>query len=222
MGYNWFQLMVSLPQGILVAFEGIDGSGKSTQIYKVADYLRERNFTVTVTHEPNPESPYSQRIKEEVHMNRDKTSPEKELEWYTKDRAWDLEHNILPALERKELVLVDRYYLSSAAYQGGLDAFTLEYVLEKNSFARRPDLWLILDVPVKLGQDRLYQRSQKLIKEDQLERVEFQEKVLTNYKRLSEMDIGGIVEWVDATIDEPLLTEVIGELIIQFIQEFCP
>ncbi|MHA1945429.1 MAG: dTMP kinase [Candidatus Hodarchaeales archaeon] len=213
--------MVSLSQGILVAFEGIDGSGKSTQIYKVADYLRERDYTVTVTHQPNPKSPYARLIKQEVHQNRDNTLPEKELEWYTKDRAWDLQHNILPALERKELVLVDRYYLSSAAYQGSLDAFTLEYVLEKNSFARRPDLWLILDVSVKLGQTRLQQRGQKLIKEDQLERIEFQEKVLTNYKRLSEMDIGGIVEWVDASIDEPLLTEVISELIIQFIQEFC-
>jgi dTMP kinase len=155
-----------------------------------------------------------------VHQNRDNTSPEKELEWYTKDRAWDLERNILPALERKELVLVDRYYLSSAAYQGGLEAFTLDYVLEKNSFARRPDLWLILDVPVKLGQTRLQQRSKKMIKEDQLERAEFQERVLINYKLLSKMDIGGKLEWVDASIEETLLTEVIGELIIQFIQEF--
>jgi len=206
--------MVSLSQGILVAFEGIDGCGKTTQIDKVADYLRERDYTVTVTHEPNPKSPYARLIKEEVHQNRDNTSPEKELEWYTKDRAWDLEHNILPALERKELVLVDRYFLSSAAYQGGLDAFTMEFVLEKNSFARPPELWLILDVPVKLGQDRLQQR------EDQLERVEFQEKVLTNYRRLSKMDIGGKIEWVDASIDEPLLTEVISDLIIQFIQDF--
>ena len=212
--------MVSLSQGILVAFEGIDGSGKTIQIYKVANYLRERNYTVTVTHEPNPESPYSQLIKQEVHQNRENTSPENELEWYTKDRAWDLEHNILPALERKELVLVDRYYLSSAAYQGGLEAFTLDYVLEKNSFARRPDLWLILDVPVKLGQTRLQQRSQKMIKEDQLEKAEFQERVLINYKLLSKMNIGGKLEWVDASIEETLLTEVIGELIIQFIQEF--
>jgi len=213
--------MVLLSQGILVAFEGIDGSGKTSQIMAVANYLRERNYTVTVTHEPNPDSPYAQLIKQEVHQNRDKTSPENELEWYTKDRAWDLEHNILPALERKELVLVDRYYLSSAAYQGGLDAFSLDYVLEKNSFARRPDLWLILDVPVKLGQARLQQRRKKLIKEDQLERAEFQERVLTNYKLLSKMDIGGKVEWVDASINEPLLTEIIGELIIHFVQELC-
>ena len=212
--------MVSLTQGILVGFEGIDGSGKTTQIHEVADYLRKRNYTVTVTHEPNPDSPYSQLIKQEVHQNRDNTSPEKELEWYTKDRAWDLKHNILPALERKELVLVDRYYLSSAAYQGGLEAFTLDYVLEKNSFARRPDLWLILDVSVKLGQTRLQQRSRKIIKEDQLERAEFQERVLKNYQLLSKMDIGGKLEWVDASIEETLLTGVISELIIQFIQEF--
>jgi dTMP kinase len=211
--------MVSLSQGILVAFEGIDGSGKTTQIYKVADYLRDRDYTVTVTHQPNPNSPFSRLITEKVKKHRDITSPEDELDWYTKDRAWDLEHNILPALDRKELVLVDRYYLSSAAYQGGLDAFTLEYVLERNSFARRPDLWLILDVPVQLGQNRLQHRDKK-INHDQLEKAEFQEKVLTNYKLLSEMDIGGIVKWVDASVEESLLTIVISELIIQFIQEF--
>ncbi len=210
--------MVSLSQGILVAFEGIDGSGKTTQIYKVADYLRERNYTVTVTHEPNPDSPYSQFIKQEVHQNRDNTSPEKELEWYTKDRAWDLKNNILPALERKELVLVDRYYLSSAAYQGGLDAFTLDYVLAKNSFARRPDLWIILDVAVKLGQARLKMREKR--NDDQLEKAEYQKKVLVNYQRLSEMDVGGQVVWIDASIEEAQLTQVIGQVIIDFLKEY--
>ena len=210
--------MVSLSKGILVAFEGIDGSGKTTQIHKVAEYLR-RNYTVTVTHQPNPESPYSKYIKDRVKKHRDQTSPEDELEWYTKDRAWDLAHNILPALERKELVLVDRYYLSSAAYQGGLDAFTMEYVLEKNSFARRPDLWIILDVPVKLGQSRLQSRNKKK-NDDQLEKAEFQEKVLINYKLLSKMDIGGIVKWIDASVEENVLTKIISEVIIEFIQGF--
>ena len=104
--------MVSLSRGILVAFEGIDGSGKTTQIHKVAEYLRNRDYTVTVTHQPNPKSPYSKYIKDRVKKHRDQTSPEDELEWYTKDRAWDLDHNILPALERKELVQVCNMRLS--------------------------------------------------------------------------------------------------------------
>ena len=210
--------VIVLPKGILIAFEGIDGSGKTTQIHKVAEYLREMTYSVTVTHEPNPDSPWCQLIQQKVKKQREKVSPEDELDWYTKDRAWDLENNILPALERKEIVLIDRYYLSSAAYQGALKAFTLEYVLEKNLFAKRPDLWIILDVPVQLGQARLGNRAKR--NNDQLEIAEYQEEVLVNYKRLSDMDIGGQVKWIDASIDEAQLTQVIGEEIITFITDF--
>jgi dTMP kinase len=211
--------MPTLPKGLLLVFEGIDGSGKTTQIHKVAQQLRNLNYKVTVTHEPNPDSPWCQLIQQKVKKEREKVSPEDELDWYTKDRQWDLENNILPALERKEIVLVDRYYLSSAAYQGALNAFTMEYVLDKNSFAKRPDLWIILDVPVELGQKRLQIREKK-INDDQLERADYQKKVLANYKRLSDMDIGGTVKWIDASIDEALLTQVLVKEILSFIKEF--
>ena len=211
--------VTTLPKGILIAFEGIDGSGKTTQIHMVAEALRNLKYKVTVTHEPNPESPWCQLIQQKVKKDRENVSPEDELDWYTKDRQWDLDNNILPALERKEIVLVDRYYLSSAAYQGALNAFTMEYVLEKNSFANRPDLWIILDVPVQLGQKRLQIREKK-INDDQLELAEYQKKVLANYKRLSEMDIGGQVKWIDASIDEAQLTLVLVEAIISFIRDF--
>ena len=60
--------MTSLSRGILIAFEGIDGSGKTTQIHKVADYLRKQKYSVTVTHEPNPHSPFSQLIQQKVKL----------------------------------------------------------------------------------------------------------------------------------------------------------
>lgn len=210
--------MKSLPRGILIAFEGIDGSGKTTQIHKVAEQLRELEYTITVTHEPNPESPFCHLIQQKVKKQREQVSPEQELDWYTEDRRWDLEHNILPALERNELVLVDRYYMSSAAYQGALDVFTMDYVLEKNSFAKRPDLWIILDVPVKLGQARLGMRNKR--NDDQLEKADYQKKVLLNYKKLSDMDIGGKVIWIDASIEEGKLTQVIAQTIIDFLEEY--
>ncbi|MHA1994469.1 MAG: dTMP kinase [Candidatus Hodarchaeales archaeon] len=210
--------MTSLPYGILIAFEGIDGSGKTTQIYKVAEYLRGLSYPVTVTHEPNPNSPFSQLIQQRVKKQRENVTPDQELDWYTEDRRWDLENNILPALARNELVLVDRYYMSSAAYQGALEVFTLNYVLEKNSFAKRPDLWIILDVPVKLGQARLKMRDKH--NDDQLEKAEYQKKVLVNYQKLSKMDLGGQVIWIDASIEEAHLTQVIGKTIIDFLKEF--
>jgi thymidylate kinase len=108
--------------------------------------------------------------------------------------------------------------MSSAAYQGALDTFTIEYVLEKNSFAKRPDLWIILDVDVQLGQNRLKKRDKR--KYDQLEKAEYQQTVLENYQRISKMkEVGGKVVWVDARIGEADLTRNIGELILSFLKE---
>lgn len=211
---------MKLSQGVLIAFEGIDGSGKTIQIKKVALFLQKKSYIVKVTHEPNPNSPYAQLIKDKVKKEREQVTPEEELCWYTKDRAWDLEHNILPYLKKKHLVLVDRYYMSSAAYQGALNAFSLEFVLEKNSFARRPDLWIILDVSVSIGQSRLRDRKKKNEAQDQLEIPAYQEKVLENYKKLAKMDIGGKVEWVDASTDEEKLTQTIGTLILEFLKKY--
>jgi len=210
--------VAKLSQGVLIAFEGIDGSGKTTQIIKVAQFLENQNFKVTITHEPNHNSPYYKFIKTRVKKHRNEVSSEQELEWYVKDRKWDLKNNIIPALKKNHVVLVDRYYLSNAAYQGALNEFSLEYVLNKNSFARKPDLWIILDVTVNLGQVRLLQRNKK--GEDQLEIADYQEKVRKNYKKLIKMGIGGKIEWVDASGEENELTMILGTLILKFLQRF--
>ena len=210
--------MKKLSRGVLIAFEGIDGSGKTTQIERVARFLQEQSYPVTVTHEPNHSSKWGQLIQEKVKKHREEVTPETELEWYVKERKWDLTHNILPALKKKHVVLVDRYYLSNAAYQGALNTFSLEDVLQKNAFAHVPDLWLILDVTVPLGQARIRDRN-KQQNEDQLEKADYQEKVRTNYKTLSEMDIGGAVRWIDASGEEEELSKTIGSLILEFLSQ---
>ncbi len=207
-----------LSRGVLIAFEGIDGSGKTTQIEKIARLLRKHTYPVTVTHEPNHNSKWGQLIQKKVKKHREEVTPEVELEWYLKDREWDLNQNILPALEQKHIVLVDRYYLSNAAYQGALDIFSPEYVLQKNSFAQKPDLWILLDVTVQLGQSRIRERDKQ--NEDQLELADYQEKVRQNYKQLAKMDIGGKIEWVDASGEEEELTQILTNLILEFLKEF--
>ena len=211
--------MKRLTRGILIVFEGIDGSGKTTQVQKLAKFLQNQNYSVTVTHEPNHSSPYYQLIKDKVKKHREGTSPEQELEWYIKDRSWDLENNILPALKKKHIVLVDRYFLSNAAYQGALKTLSLEYVLKQNDFAKKPDLWVILDVSVSLGQQRLRLREKKK-NEDQLELAEYQEKVRENYKKLITMDIGGEVLWIDASIGEDELANKLEKKLLMFIKKF--
>ncbi|UCE12503.1 MAG: dTMP kinase [Candidatus Heimdallarchaeota archaeon] len=210
--------MKELSRGVLIAFEGIDGSGKTTQIQKIARFLQEQSYSVTVTHEPNHNSKWGKLIQTKVKKHRETVSPEKELDWYLKDREWDLSKNILPALAKKHIVIVDRYYLSNAAYQGALDTFSLEDVLQKNSFAREPDLWIILDVPVEIGQARIHQRDKRNYN-DQLEKAEYQEKVRKNYKQLAKMDISGEILWIDASGEENELTITLGSLILEFLDK---
>jgi dTMP kinase len=208
-----------LSRGILIVFEGIDGSGKTTQILQVVQLLKNLGYHVSLTHEPNRNSKWGQLIQNRVKKHREEVTPETELDWYLKDRKWDLETNILPALERKHIVLVDRYYLSNAAYQGALETFTLEYVLQQNSFARKPDLWIVLDVPVQIGQSRLQTREKKQVK-DLLEIADYQEKVRQNYYRLAQMKDIGKIEWVDASGEEKALTETLMTIILHFLRDF--
>ena len=125
----------------------------STQIRLLADWLRERQGEqVLVTREPT-DSIYGQRIRE-LYVSREQCSPEEELDLFIADRRLHVEELILPALNAGRIVLTDRYYYSTAAYQGanGLDPAE---ILARNSFAPRPDLVILLTMPPELSGERI-------------------------------------------------------------------
>jgi len=127
--------------GILIAVEGIDGTGKSTQIGLLAEYLREKGCRVTQTREPT-DGPYGKKIRQ-LFFDRGQCTLEEELELFVEDRRQHVREVIGPALAEGHIVLTDRYYFSTAAYQGaaGIDP---EEVFAKNSFAPEPDLVILL------------------------------------------------------------------------------
>jgi len=132
-------------RGWLIVFEGIDGSGKTTQIRRAAKALRARGLRVVELVEPT-EGPYGRQIRMSSRKGARRPSPDKETDLFIRDRMEDVEKNIAPALERGEVVLLDRYYFSTMAYQGarGLDP---EDIRRRNeSFAPQPDLVLYFDV----------------------------------------------------------------------------
>lgn len=138
---------------MLIAFEGIDGSGKSTQARRLADALRGRGRAVTLLREPG-DSEYGRELRRIFVEGRD-VGPEEEMRLFLEDRRIDVRDNIVPALRRGEIVIMDRYYLSSVVYQGvlGLDP---EMILEKNeAFAPRPDLTLIFDLDPAIALARI-------------------------------------------------------------------
>ena len=141
-----------MKRGLLIAFEGIDGTGKSTQLPLLADWLRGQGCAVVETREPT-DGPYGREIRA-LYRDRSRVSRQRELELFVLDRRQHVTECILPALEQGRIVLTDRYYFSTAAYQGagGSDA---NAIFAANAFAPEPDLVLLLTLPVGEGVARI-------------------------------------------------------------------
>ena len=131
--------------GYLIVVEGIDGTGKSTQVRLLADALRNDGHRVITSREPT-DGPYGTRLRQSATSGR--LSPEEELQLFLQDRREHVETLIQPALEAGEIVILDRYYFSTMAYQGirGFDPQEIRRVNEE--FAPQPDLLLHLDLSV--------------------------------------------------------------------------
>ncbi|MDP2275137.1 MAG: dTMP kinase [Archangium sp.] len=146
-----------LPRGVLVAFEGIDGSGKSTQAKKFVAWARTLGVEVISSREPT-DGPWGKKIREARFTAR--MSPEEELAAFIADRKEHVATLIKPALARGALVVIDRYYYSTVAYQGarGLEPKAL---LEMNrAFAPVPDLVVLVDVEPKAALERIASRGE--------------------------------------------------------------
>jgi len=164
-----------LPRGILVALEGIDGTGKSTQAKRLAGLFGEQGYAVALLCEPTV-SPWGRRLREAMTAGRRLLAPSQELDLFLQDRRYDVAAHILPALAAHKLVLMDRYYFSTIAYQGalGIDPQTIRCLNE--AFAPVPDLVFILLIPPTEALQRIRQgrgqTADAFEREDYLKRVD--------------------------------------------------
>jgi dTMP kinase len=142
--------------GFLLVLEGIDGSGKSTLQRALAAHLRSRGLTVVTSREPT-DGPHGTALRQSAKAGR--LSLGDELELFLKDRAQHVTEIIRPALHRGEVVILDRYYISTAAYQGARGADPQEIILMNEAFAPRPDLVLLLDIDPLGGTGRILRRG---------------------------------------------------------------
>lgn len=140
-----------------IVFEGIEGSGKSTQIRLVSDWLTDRETTHVLTREPGG-TPVGERIRETVLHGVDLTIPPRaELLLITAARAAFVDQVVEPALEKGAVVLSDRFSWSTLAYQGYGRQLPLDQVRAVDRVATgglEPDLYLVLDVTVEHGLGR--------------------------------------------------------------------
>lgn len=144
----------AMRRGFLLVLEGVDGSGKSTLAKALAQVLAARGHEVVNTREPT-DGPYGRQIRALAAQGRNTVSPEEEFQLFHQDRQGHVRTLVRPALERGAVVIQDRSYFSTVAYQGerGLDRARLLTLSE--AIAPRPDLLLVVDVPADLAVTRI-------------------------------------------------------------------
>jgi dTMP kinase len=148
---------VRVNRGLLIVFEGTDGSGKSTQLPRLASRLEAAGRSVVCTREPYG-CPAGRAIRAMARSGR-RVAPEQELAWFFEQRRAHVREVVRPALARGDVVLSDRYFVSTAVYQGarGLDSAAILTASEAEF--PQPDLVLWLDLPVAEGLERAATRG---------------------------------------------------------------
>jgi dTMP kinase len=145
-----------VPNGFLIIVEGIDGAGKTSVATALAQYCGENGLACTFSKEPTSRK-FGQELRRSAAAGR--LSLEDEFQLFLHDREDHSQVSIRPSLQENSIVILDRYYWSSAAYQGSR-GLSVEHILQENeSRFAHPDLVLLLDLPVELGLARIRARG---------------------------------------------------------------
>jgi dTMP kinase len=178
--------------GKFITFEGIDGSGKSTQLRLLAESLRAEGIDVLATFEPG-DTPLGRRLREAFLETEETVAPIAELLLFAADRAQHVEYLIRPALEAGRIVISDRYADATAAYQGagrGFDEKTVTQVIELATGGLKPDLTLFFDITIETATERMSTRDQTNAVENRMDRetAEFYSRVRDSYLAIAKSE----------------------------------
>lgn len=199
--------------GLFITFEGGDGSGKSTQVSLLADWLKTHGQTPVVTREPGG-TDVGVELRNIVLHRKGALAPRAEALLYAADRAHHVYSVVKPALEAGKIVVQDRYLDSSVAYQGAGRVLAEQEVRDLSLWATEwllPDVTIVLDAPAGYlrnriqGEDRVFDRLEA-------EGDEFHERVREAYHRFAEVEPERI-HLIDATAS----VEEIHQLVIAIV-----
>jgi dTMP kinase len=193
-----------LNRGRLIALEGLDGTGKTTQARLLAQHLRHQGLPVVLTREPT-DGPIGQKIRQIITHGRQGLTPLEELDLFLADRRQHVQEVIAPSLAAGKIVITDRYYFSTMAYQGALGLDPLDIQRRHADFAPHPDLVIILELPLTEIAHRLQQRG--LPPSQGFEKIDYLAKVAAIFDQL---EAPGLVR-VDGLGSEP---EVQGRILV--------
>lgn len=189
-----------MSKGIFISMEGPDGSGKSTQIALLKEYLENEGYDVLITREPG-----GNRISEairEIILNKEyeEMSPVTEMMLYASARAQLIAQVIGPAIDEGKAVISDRFIDSSLVYQGMARGLGVETVYNVNQVAigdYMPAVTFMLDLPAEVGIAR--KKDQKELDRMEMQSIEFHKKVAEGYRKLAE-SFPDRIKTIDATL----------------------
>ena len=208
-------------KGMFITLEGVEGSGKTTQAGLVAAALRTTGYRVTVTREPGG-TRAGEAIRAIFLDPAVSLHAAAELLLVLADRAQHVREKLKPALAAGEIVLSDRYSDSTIAYQGygrGLDLQLLEDLNRLASDGTRPDLTIVLDLPVETGLDRTRERVRGDVRgPDRFEgeQVEFHRRVREGFLKIARAEPGRVIT-IDATRPPAEITARIVDAIVALV-----
>ncbi|MCB5250783.1 MAG: dTMP kinase [Candidatus Cloacimonetes bacterium] len=169
---------------LFITFEGIEGCGKSTQAKHLYDFLVNQGYEVVQTREPGG-TEISEKIRDLIlDCENSKMNKETETLLYMASRAQHTEKHIIPALKSGKIVICDRYFDSTLAYQGyarGINIQTIKMINTFASYGLNPDLTFYLDIPVEESMKRIKDKKQDRLEK---ESEEFHQKVKDGFERI--------------------------------------
>ncbi len=196
-------------RGVLITFEGVEGSGKTSQARHLAQVLHGRGHRVRLTSEPDG-TPLGVAIRALFEAGAARPAPLAETFLFLAARQQHVAHVIRPALERGEVVISDRYVDATVAYQGYGRGVDVQTIRELNLLATGgvvPDLTLVLDLPASVGIERIGRRAQ-----DSFEALGlgFHERVRQGYLEIASAEKERVVAVPAAGDEMPLQNAIVA------------
>ena len=206
--------------GTFITFEGIDGSGKSTQLRLLADFLDQAGYDVLLTREPGG-TPVGNRLRAALLDAHEEVDPLTELLVFAADRAQHVRRVLRPALEAGRVVFSDRYADATAAYQGAGRGFSPELIAEIIQLATeglKPDLTVLFDLSIEDSTARTQRRGNGAQRGDRLdaENDDFHERVRAAYLQLAQAEPDRI-KIVNTNQPLELTHQRVKEIVIPFL-----
>ena len=180
-----------MKQGRFISFEGIEGCGKTTQIALLSEVLAKRNIAHSVTREPGGTAVGEGIRKILLHSETIHLTAAAELLLFYASRSQNILEKIEPSLARGEVVICDRFYHTSMAYQGygrGIPIEFIEKLTELVCGERRPEVTVLLDIDPGVGLARARARNSKKIEDEgrfEMEEIPFYAKIRNGYLQLA-------------------------------------